>query len=179
MAALLCERQTREQQHHIENYTVIVDLQDVRLGTIRKCFTRLFQPYLADIDQLHYPERLGVLFVIHAPLMFSAIWAIVRPFLPEETAKKMRLFRGNYRAELQTVIDSKVLPPCYGGTGEHVGAHSHVLEVFEEYGKETQRKDNGGSVTRAKSKSSPGRKSGGTKSAKGIVAGRRYTGESL
>jgi hypothetical protein len=72
---------------------VIVDLKGVGLGQIRQCFNRLFQPHLADMDQYHYPERLGTLFVIHAPLLFSAMWGIVRPFLAEETAAKMRLYR--------------------------------------------------------------------------------------
>jgi hypothetical protein len=36
-----------------------------------------------------YPERLGVAFLVDAPALFQACWAVVKPFLPAETKKKI------------------------------------------------------------------------------------------
>jgi hypothetical protein len=131
MFGKLCQRQTQRTKYHVESVTVIIDLKGLRLAQARKNFQKL-QPRLGDkaLDKWHYPERVGTIFVINAPLYFSALWTMVRPFVPERTAAKMRTLRGNFQEELKAVVDSSVLPPCYGGTGQVIGEHSDVLEVF-------------------------------------------------
>ena len=37
----------------------------------------------------HYPERLGVAFLIDAPTIFHMTFKILQPFIPHETRKKV------------------------------------------------------------------------------------------
>lgn len=39
--------------------------------------------------QDYYPERLGKLFILHAPYIFMKVWKIVYPFIDNKTKKKV------------------------------------------------------------------------------------------
>ncbi|XP_059443417.1 uncharacterized protein LOC132175475 [Corylus avellana] len=69
-----------------------------------------------SILQDFYPERLGKLFLVHAPYVFMAVWKIVYPFIDEKTKKKI-LFVENTRltSTLLEEIDMTQLPEIYGG----------------------------------------------------------------
>ena len=36
-----------------------------------------------------YPECLGKFFIVNAPMMFTAIWAAIKPWVDEKTKKKI------------------------------------------------------------------------------------------
>ncbi|KAL6311342.1 hypothetical protein AAG906_025628 [Vitis piasezkii] len=59
-----------------------------------------------SILQDYYPERLGKLFIIHAPYIFMAIWKIVYPFIDKIPRR---------RSTLLEEIDESQLPQIYGG----------------------------------------------------------------
>ncbi|CAC5415888.1 SEC14-like protein 2,SEC14-like protein 4,Putative SEC14-like protein 6,SEC14-like protein 3 [Mytilus coruscus] len=64
----------------------------------------------------NYPETLRIAFVINAPRIFPVIFRLVKPFLAEETAKKIHIFGSNYKEELYKYIDKDQLPSHWGGT---------------------------------------------------------------
>uniref|UniRef100_A0A7S2WJ12 CRAL-TRIO domain-containing protein n=1 Tax=Mucochytrium quahogii TaxID=96639 RepID=A0A7S2WJ12_9STRA len=66
----------------------------------------------------HYPERARKIFIINAPRFFSGIWSVIKPWLDEETKKKIGLFRTGYTEALLEEIDVSVLPVKYGGKNE-------------------------------------------------------------
>lgn len=69
-----------------------------------------------SILQDYYPERLGKLFIIHAPYIFMAIWKIVYPFIDKNTKKKIVLVeKTKLRSTLLEEIDESQLPQIYGG----------------------------------------------------------------
>jgi hypothetical protein len=56
------------------------------------------------------------MFIINAPTLFTAIWAIIKTMLDENTVAKISLLGSSYKKELLEVIDEANLPVAYGGT---------------------------------------------------------------
>lgn len=54
----------------------------------------------------YYPETLHMCYIVNAPYFFPAIWAIIKPFLDEKTARKV-VIRGtsDYKELLLEKID--------------------------------------------------------------------------
>ncbi len=63
---------------------------------------------LIDILQFNYPETLGVAMVVAAPMLFSACWLIIRPWLDPVTASKV-LFLNH--SQLTTHVDAAMIHP--------------------------------------------------------------------
>lgn len=53
-------------------------------GDVRKTVSAI-----SGVMQDHYPETLGKTFIINAPFVFKAVWAIVKPMLAPNTVKKV------------------------------------------------------------------------------------------
>eukprot|EP00760_Papus_ankaliazontas_P029095 PhM_4_TR4137/c0_g1_i1/m.69913 len=71
---------------------------------------------IAAIDQDNYPESVARFFIINAPMLFSAVWAIVKNFVDENTRQKIFIFgTSGYRDTMLKFIDEKFLPHCAGG----------------------------------------------------------------
>jgi hypothetical protein len=58
------------------------------------------------------------MFIINAPTLFTAVWAIIKGMLDENTVAKISLLGSSYKKELLEVIDAQNLPVAYGGTCE-------------------------------------------------------------
>ncbi|CAK8579088.1 unnamed protein product [Lathyrus sativus] len=69
-----------------------------------------------SILQDYYPERLGKLFILHAPYIFMKVWKMVYPFIDNKTRKKI-VFVENKKVTSTLVeeIDENQLPEIYGG----------------------------------------------------------------
>jgi len=87
---------------------------------------------LAQIDDNNYPENLKKLFLINCPTLFTMIWKAVKPFLNENTIKKIRICgSSDYKSALLEDIPAENLPEEYGGTckcegGCCIGGGSYV-----------------------------------------------------
>ena len=51
----------------------------------------------AKVCQDYYPETMGAAYVVNAPLVFSALYAIIKGFLDERTRSKVRIMGTGYR----------------------------------------------------------------------------------
>jgi hypothetical protein len=51
---------------------------------------------------------------------FTAIWALLQPFIDPVTCQKIRILGSNYLEELREVIDESQIPVEYGGTYEAI-----------------------------------------------------------
>lgn len=60
-----------------------------------------------NILQGNYPDTLGKLLIVDAPMIFSACWAIIRPWLDPVTANKVQFIR---RSQLEDFVDSEQIP---------------------------------------------------------------------
>ncbi|KAK7350744.1 hypothetical protein VNO77_09661 [Canavalia gladiata] len=69
-----------------------------------------------SILQDYYPERLGKLFIVHAPYMFMKVWKIIYPFIDDNTKKKIVFVENKkLKSTLLEEIDESQLPDIYGG----------------------------------------------------------------
>jgi len=55
------------------------------------------------------------MFIINAPMLFSGVWAIVKPWLDEKTKAKIKILGSGYKKTLLEYIDEENLPDFLGG----------------------------------------------------------------
>ena len=68
------------------------------------------------IDEAYYPERLKHFFMINAPWFFTAIWAMLKPFIDPVTASKINIVGSDYLDTLREHIDDSQIPEDLGGS---------------------------------------------------------------
>ena len=76
---------SRIHNRHIEQNVQIFDLTD---GSVRKMMSKQCLALLkmgSKVAQDYYPETMAACFVVNAPMLFSALYAIVKGFLDERT----------------------------------------------------------------------------------------------
>ncbi|KAF4516868.1 hypothetical protein B566_EDAN014368 [Ephemera danica] len=74
---------------------------------------------LVHMYEGNYPEILKSCLIINAPSVFSVAFAVIRPFLHENTVRKIQIFSANprkWRPPLEALVDPSQLPAHYGGT---------------------------------------------------------------
>ncbi|KAG0287603.1 cytosolic factor, phosphatidylinositol/phosphatidylcholine transfer protein [Linnemannia gamsii] len=104
---------------HIEQCCTILDLKGVSLRQFANAFG--FIKRTSAIAQNYYPEMMGKMYVINAPMMFTSVWSMVKPLLDEVTVKKIVILGSSYQADLLQDIDAANLPKIIGGTCECAG----------------------------------------------------------
>ena len=70
------------------------------------------------MGQDYYPEILGHMFIVNAPMLFSGIWAFAKAFLDEKTKKKISIIGSSYKKTLLEFIDEENLPDFLGGKSD-------------------------------------------------------------
>eukprot|EP00798_Chlamydomonas_sp_ICE-L_P018799 gene18799-25344_t len=82
-----------------------------------KSFDLAVLPIIFSTLQDHYVERLGVMYICHAPFIFWGMWKLVSPFIDPVTKQKIRFVeKATAAQDLSPLYD--MLPPCVGGTAE-------------------------------------------------------------
>ncbi|KAJ3101309.1 hypothetical protein HDU96_010063 [Phlyctochytrium bullatum] len=71
---------------------------------------------LADHDSKYYPERLGRLFLVNAPGLFTKVWVMVKKWLDKGVIDKVHILGPDAKEVLLRHIDSDSLPSFLGGT---------------------------------------------------------------
>merc|ERR1711907_545069 len=59
-----------------------------------------------SIGQDYYPEIMGQMFIVNAPMLFSGAWAVIKQFLDEKTRQKIKIIGSSYQKELLECIDA-------------------------------------------------------------------------
>ena len=76
--------------------SIILDVAGMSIGGhINKDFIWLVKAIAAH-DQAHYPERMGVTFIVNAPGVFGLVWR--RPSGPSSTRRRATRFASSRRA---------------------------------------------------------------------------------
>lgn len=108
--------------HPVETFCTILDLGGVSLSNFYH--VKDYISAAASIGQLRYPETLGKFYIINASWAFSAIWAMIKPWLDEATAAKVEIVGGGYKEVLLKQIPKENLPKEFGGECACVGGCS-------------------------------------------------------
>lgn len=101
--------------HRTYKHVVILDLAGFGF---KHCSKKLYAQInsMVDIYQYFYPEALVRLFIINAPFVFKALWAVVSPWLHPATREQISFCKsGKHLAELTKYIDVDQIPVHYGG----------------------------------------------------------------
>jgi hypothetical protein len=80
----MLEETMKQAQPHEEKMVILFDLA----GFGMQCMDYEILKMLIEILQFNYPETLSVALVVSAPMLFSACWMIIRPWLDPVTAAK-------------------------------------------------------------------------------------------
>ena len=59
------------------------------------------------VGSQYYPERTYKTLIINVPSWFSVVWKIVKVFLTERSVVKINILRGDYKKELEELIDER------------------------------------------------------------------------
>lgn len=55
------------------------------------------------------------MYIINAPMLFTAVWSVVKQLLDEVTVKKIQIIGSNYKNVLRETIDEENIPDFLGG----------------------------------------------------------------
>ena len=110
---------TVDSQYHVENYVGIIDLNGLGINNPNwwTNFTKELKDLLLSgikVCSEQFPDTLGVMFIINAPLSFNVAWGIISKFLDSVTVAKIKNVGVG---KLKEFIDPDMLPIEYGGTG--------------------------------------------------------------
>jgi len=59
---------------------------------------------------------LGQMFIINAPMLFSATWSIVSKFIDKKTKEKITICGKDFNKKIRELVDEENLPDFLGGT---------------------------------------------------------------
>lgn len=85
---------------------------------------------LAANDAAHYPDTLARIFVVNAPYLFSAVAALISPFMDPDTYSKVHVSSG-VPAELADCVGEDCLPAELGGKRTGVFPYDEEAQVSE------------------------------------------------
>eukprot|EP00298_Acanthocystis_sp_HF-20_P014264 c20701_g1_i1.p1 GENE.c20701_g1_i1~~c20701_g1_i1.p1 ORF type:complete len:295 (+),score=108.74 c20701_g1_i1:126-887(+) len=101
---------------HVEKQIVVFDLEGISYG-VQPAALQVFKKCI-EIDQSFYPETLQAVFFINIPVIFKALWAVVKPWIDPVTVTKFHLLRSDYIDTLRNYIDDSNIPVEFGGKAE-------------------------------------------------------------
>ncbi|KAF7327484.1 CRAL-TRIO domain-containing protein [Mycena kentingensis (nom. inval.)] len=99
--------------HPVETSCTILDLKGASISNFYRVKDYVMQA--SSIGQNYYPESMGKFFIINAPWSFTAVWAVIKPWLDEVTVKKIEILGSGYKDRLLAQIDADNLPKEFGG----------------------------------------------------------------
>ncbi|XP_077996184.1 SEC14-like protein 2 [Glandiceps talaboti] len=109
------EEQTKKLGRRVDTAVAIFDLEHVTLNHIWKPFMDLYGQIL-NVFEANYPEGLKICFITRAPRLLSVGYNMAKPFLSDDTKKKVVILGNDFQNELLKHIDADQLPAHFGGT---------------------------------------------------------------
>uniref|UniRef100_G3TM50 SEC14 like lipid binding 2 n=1 Tax=Loxodonta africana TaxID=9785 RepID=G3TM50_LOXAF len=121
-----CGRQTTKVGKKIETITMIYDCEGLGLKHLWKPAVEAYGEFLCMFEE-NYPETLKRLFVVKAPKLFPVAYNLIKPFLSEDTRKKIMVLGGEWS---RLLLHTMICVPNWGCLYSKLGSHlqfSHKL----------------------------------------------------
>lgn len=114
------EQEMRDQSERmgkvVDTHSIIFDLENLTMKQVAWKPAIDMITHLVKLFEDNYPERLKKAYVINVPKFFPVAYALVKPVLSDETAKKIHVYmKETWKAALLEDIDSDTLPVHWGG----------------------------------------------------------------
>lgn len=94
----------------IDETVTILDLKGFSMKMLSKQVYNFIQ-IASKLAQENYPEILGRMFIVNAPMLFSGIWAIIKPWIDEKTRNKITIIGSGFKDKLLEIV-SKLSSKC-------------------------------------------------------------------
>lgn len=114
---LRCEfkRQSQKFGHLIDKVTLVIDLENFSMKHLLMPGMDVLLQMMGQTEA-NYPETLKTCYVVNAPMIFPVIYKACKPFMSDDTKKKIVILGPNWKEKLQEEIDPGELPQHWGGT---------------------------------------------------------------
>jgi len=138
LAALTKYKQERSQALGAQRYKhiIVADLNGLGIGVLAG-HKRTIIKQIMDVGANFFPESAWKIFLVNAPFMFRAIWAIVKPWIHPITVAKINIL-GSPKDALKKMVEQGVpaasLPDWVGGTHPGTPVSEVLLKYISESG---------------------------------------------
>lgn len=88
-------KKSTNEDKRIAQTCTILDLKHIKLGSSKKAYN--FVEPASAMAQNNYPEILGNMFIVNAPMLFTGIWTIVKMWIDDKTKQKIKILGGSYK----------------------------------------------------------------------------------
>jgi hypothetical protein len=111
------KEQSKKNGKNIDTYYVIIDCDGLSFRQLTHKPAIDFLRAVSEIVDVCYPETVKKMVVINSAGLFKLLFALVRPFMSQETTDKFKFFgTENWKEHLLEDIDPAMLPVHWGGT---------------------------------------------------------------
>ena len=118
----------RANRHSDGKLVTVIDMKGLGFRQMISGATKQLLKQTVKIGSEYYPERTYKTLIVNVPTWFSVVWNLVKVFLSERSLKKISILRGNYKEELEALVNVEAVPVCFGGECENA-PYGGALEV--------------------------------------------------
>lgn len=112
----LCyKKQSIKHGKRISQSTQVLDFDGFGKQHFWKPGIDMFTEMLVTVED-NYPETLHSTYFVNAPYLFTMCWALVSPFVSEDTRKKFIFLKGDWCKQLTDMIVPDEVPVNWGGS---------------------------------------------------------------
>lgn len=120
---LLLDKSKESRDGPVLQYVIILDLKGAGVSTLSLDLLR----FTTDIFRHHFPGSVGAIFVLNYGWMYSGMWTLFKPILPEDALN--RIFFLSENKELSNYFDEENVLIEHGGSD----TYEYDLETYKPY----------------------------------------------
>lgn len=113
-------------------HTMLVDLHNISMSMLMGKKKNLMKK-IFDIGSTYYPETMFKIYLVNAPMVFRAIWAIIKPWLHPITVAKVNILGSSKEAVKKLEQDGVPLasiPTWLGGTCQALTTFEYLNQLI-------------------------------------------------